>query len=354
MFVFLKKIRPLLILSVCVAVAVVMVKSRTAPVAVSPVKQLPYVELQTVQLSEVPIQISGFGEVRPDRELAFASEVMGAVEWLSDSVKNGVRVKQGDVLCKIDPLPYELALANARANLASAELVLADAKALRRDGRIKEAQAKVAAASKAVSKAADDLANTTIRAPFDAVVDNKQVELGQYVTVGRILFTLLSTERAEITVPLSQVDVDTLGDAVGIAARITPSDQRIAGTWQGQVLRVEQRVSSLTRVEPIVVGLDSPYDEQQHEHTLKFGSYVNVELQGLAVDNAVLLPLLAVHANDVLYVVDGDRLRRREVSIVHRDEAGVVVAGGIQSGDRVVLTRIESMFDGMQVASHHE
>jgi multidrug efflux pump subunit AcrA (membrane-fusion protein) len=52
-----------------------------------------------------------------------------------------------------------------------------------------------------------------------------------------------------------------------------------------------------------------------------------------------------------VFVLVGDALQRRKVNIVHREGNDVVINDGLKTGDRVVSTRLEVMFEGMKVES---
>jgi multidrug resistance efflux pump len=94
-------------------------------------------------------------------------------------VSAGQLVAADTVLLRIDPVNYRLALAEAKAMLSTANMALADARALKRQAAIGEAELNIAAARERIVKAEQDLAYTEIKAPFDAVIDQQLVEYGQ-------------------------------------------------------------------------------------------------------------------------------------------------------------------------------
>jgi multidrug resistance efflux pump len=107
----------------------------------------------------------------------------------------------GEPLLRIDPTDYELALAEARQALATAELSLADAKALRQAARVDEAKAAVAAAKARIARAERDLDSTEISAPYNAVIDEQRVELGQFINAGTAVGRVLGADKAEVRLP---------------------------------------------------------------------------------------------------------------------------------------------------------
>ena len=100
---------------------------------------------------------------------------------------------------------------------------------------------------------------------------------------------------------------------------------------------------------PVVVEVASPYDADIHAYTLPLGLFVRAELAGKPMGSAVRLPNSALQADDSVFVVEADQLQRRPVNVVHREGNSVIVSGGLDDGDQVVVNRLEVMFQGMQV-----
>jgi multidrug efflux pump subunit AcrA (membrane-fusion protein) len=105
----------------------------------------------------------------------------------------------------------------------------------------------------------------------------------------------------------------------------------------------------VSRVIPVVVEVDSPFDSEKHSHPLPLGLFVTATLPGQAIKSAVRLPNSVLHTNDSVFVLSGNALRRKPVNVVHRGGDSVVINGGLEPGDEVVSTRLELMFDGMKV-----
>jgi RND family efflux transporter MFP subunit len=342
---------PLAIVAVGVAIAVVMVGSREELKTGAAAELLPRVHTIDVTLSAVPISVLAHGNVTARYELELASEVTGRVVWVAPEFEPGKIVTAGTTLLRIDPVSYRLALAEARAALSTANIALADAQALKRQAAIGEGKLVIEAARQRIAKAEQDLANTDIKAPFDAVIDKQLVEYGQFINSGRTVARLLSSNTAEVSMSVSAAEAgyleDSLGEAVTLTAQIGQEDRE----WQGKIIRIESRVEQLSRVVPVVVEVQTPYDTNRHPHKLPLGLFVTAHLPGRAIDAAIRLPSSVLHADDSVFVLVGDALQRRKVNIVHREGNDVVINDGLQTGDRVVSTRLEVMFEGMKVES---
>ncbi|MCB1854270.1 MAG: efflux RND transporter periplasmic adaptor subunit [Pseudomonadales bacterium] len=344
-----KVLLPLGIVALAVAVALAMVNSRQPLAKAEAAPLLPKVRTVAVALGEVTPSIVAHGNVTARHELELVSEVSGRVEWIAPEFEPGQLVATGQVLVRIDAINYRLALAEARAALASASLTLADSRAVKRQAAIEEGELRVEAARQAVAKAEQDLAYTEIRAPFNAVIDAKRVEFGQYLAAGQPVARLLSSDTAEVSLPLPPSEAALLDPAVGGGVRLSARMGAEVQQWPAHLLRIEARVDEETRVMPVVVEVASPYDADIHAYTLPLGLFVRAELAGKPMGSAVRLPNSALQADDSVFVVEADQLQRRPVNVVHREGNSVIVSGGLDDGDQVVVNRLEVMFQGMQV-----
>ena len=343
-------LRPLLIIALAVIVSFTMIRGRPTLEARAIDVPLPLVEVQLVQTGPVPVTVIAHGNVRAWRELGLAAQVTGRVIWQSPRFEPGVLVNKGEALLRIDPTDYRLALAEARQALASAELSLADAKALRQAARVDEAQTMVESARARIARAERDLSNTELVAPYSAVVDQQNVELGQYVAAGTVVGRVLGSERAEVRLPITPQDIGFIASdashTVRISASIGPRQQH----WEGRLARIEARIDEQTRVYPVVVEIDNPLDTAVHEEVLPFGLFVRAEIDGAPVPDSVLIPQAALHGDDGVFLLEDGRLSRRSVTVDRLSEGMALVSTGLADGERLVVTRLELMFDGMPVA----
>jgi RND family efflux transporter MFP subunit len=346
--------RPLAILVIGLVLAIVMVSSRKPIPQEETPQRLPFVELQTMQLDKQEIVISARGNLIPAQSLVLSSEVGGAIVWKSEKLERGEFVAAGEPLIKIEPIPYELALAQAKATLASARVALADAEALQRKARVEEAKANINAAEKLVKKAELDLSKTTITSPFNAIVDSAPVEFAQFMSPGKLVAELMSTDKGEVHMPLVQSDAVYLVNNQPTKVMLNRLINGHLYQWQGRYVRLEGRLDQQTRVINAVVEIDNPYEQADAELPLVYGAFVEVTMVGDQVADAEKIPQLALHPESTVFVFEDGKIRKRTVDIVHYDGKGEVIIRGLNNGDRVVTNRLEVMFDQMLVAVKNE
>ncbi|MEH6586655.1 MAG: efflux RND transporter periplasmic adaptor subunit [Halioglobus sp.] len=345
---------PLIVLAIAAGIAYALMSSRPSLPQRESTQVVPLVEVTTIQLGPVPVAIQSRGIVSPRRNIELVTEVSGRVIWVDPGFLQGEEVREGQLLLRIDPIDYEVALSTAKASLASAELSLAEVKVLVQKAAITEAEAGVVAAKDRMRQAQVDLANTEIRAPFNAVVDIKRVDLGQYVQAGSALMKLLSTGVAEVRLPLLASDVPFVNygqDAAGSwqELMLTATFGNIQHSWKARLARLERRVDEQTRVFYLVAQVDKPYDKVLHSHILAMGLFVEASFAGAPIPDAVRLPRSALHKQTYVYLVREGLLHRQDVTLFRREGDSVIVGEGLESSDQVVLSRLDLMVDGMAV-----
>ena len=142
---------------------------------------------QTFQAQPTYKILELYGRTAPNKQANLAAEYAGSI--VSLSVKKGDSVKKGQIIAQIDKADLAIQLAKAKAMLKVREKEFNASKSLRNKGLQGEvafftAEAELVDAKADVESAKRNLINTEVRAPFDGVVDNLPIELGDYVSVG--------------------------------------------------------------------------------------------------------------------------------------------------------------------------
>ncbi len=343
---------------------------------------LPMVRTMVVQTASKAMAIVGEGTVRALREIDLAPQVNGKVVFLSPSMINGGEFKKGETLLRIEPEDYRLAavlqeskVKNAQSLLRLAEeeaeaakeewgqLYQDDGKAGKEPSPLVLKQPQLAAARAKLSADQADLKNallslqrTKLKAPFNGRVDVEDVGLGQYVRVGEELATLFSTDVVEIVVPLEDeslfwfhVPGFTPGDGPGAKATVRA---RLAGRdriWEGSVVRAEGKMDQRTRMVRVVVRVENPYVAKP---PLAVGLFVTVEIKGRHMTDMAVIPRSALHQGDTVWVLDpDDRLHFQKVRVARIYGEEVQIESGLKNGDRVVISPLKTVTDGMVVRS---
>lgn len=341
----------------------------------------PLVRVVEVELDDVQLSVSTHGTVEPRTESDLVPEVSGPVIWMSPSLVSGGSFEAGEPLLRIDPLDYEVAAEQARANLARAQ---SDHKRASRDLERRRGlkDRKIASASElddavnaehitaaslreakaTLSKAERDLERTEMRAPYAGRVRQESVDVGQFVTRGASLGRIYAVDWAEVRLPipdeqLAYLDLPLLwseeqqgaeGPAVRLRARFAGAEH----TWQGRIVRTEAEIDRRSRMVNAVARVEDPYGRETPGDgvPLAVGLFVEAEIQGHLAPGAAVLPRAALRDGNVVWVVGpDDRLRFRDVDLLRAHGNSVVIRSGLEAGERVCVSPLQTVVDGMQV-----
>ena len=101
----------------------------------------------------------------------------------------------------------------------------------------------------------------------------------------------------------------------------------------------------------LVARVDDPYARHTERMSpLPSGLFVEAEIAGRELAGVFVLPAAAVRDGDTVYVVDAeDRLQGRSVEVVRRDRERAVVRKGLEPGERVVVSPLRAVSDGMRL-----
>lgn len=346
-----KRLMPFLVLIVCGAIAAVMLSAKSELPRRESVTPIAAVDVMTVQPGKIDVIIRSRGNVAAKRNIELASEVSGRVIWMAPEFVSGGQVKKGEPLLRIDPIDYEVALSEARAAVASAKFSLAEVQVVLMRAAIEEAEARVKASQDRLRQAEADLSNTSIAAPFDAIVDVQRIDLGQYVQAGSAVMKLLGIAKAEIRLPLLPSDVPFVrygqrSDGSWPMATLTARFGSTERQWEARLARLEQRVDEQTRVFYLVAEVDHPYDENLHSQPLSVGLFVEAKMAGLPIEYGTRIPRSALYSGDNVYIFDKDSSRKQRLNVLRREDQNVIVGDDLAPGEKIILSRLDMMIEG--------
>lgn len=376
-----KLVAPLAVLLTGAAVVVVLFE--TAPEIVEKPAEVvpPLVEVVPIVPRRHQMRVFTHGTVSARTESELVPEVSGRAVWVSPQLVSGGFFEQGDALLEIEPVDYEVALERARAAVARAESE--HARALKELDRLRgltsrgiasqsqlddaERGERVAAASlrecrAAVAQAERDLERTTLRAPYTGRVRRANIGVGQFVSRGVPVASLYAIDRAEIRLPIADEELAFIelpllrrGDGASREGPPVVLRAQFAGVehqWVGRVVRTEGEIDMRSRMVNVVAVVDDPYAAgNSRVPPLAVGMFVEAEILGKEVDDAVVASRAAMRDRDHVLVVDADdRMRLRRAQVIRRERRDIVLAAAtFQPGDRIVSSAVETAVDGMRV-----
>ncbi len=380
----LKNFAPLLLVAGSLAIAALLVISRPESV-IEPARTIvPTVDVAEVVLQDLRIPVQAQGTVTPHRDTTLVAEVSGRIVDVSPNYNAGGYVASGDVLARIDDRDYQAAMLRARAQVETAEANLAqekgraevarreweklDNRSLRseeatdlylRKPQLEQAEAQLLSAQADLRKAEDDLERTVIRAPYDALIQEKHSDLGKYVGPGTSIARVFAVDFAEVRLAIPQGKLSYL-ELPGVSGfeldQAPPVDlyTDIGGTvthWTAHLDRTEAALDERSRVLFTVARIDDPYALEVGNHApLRVGTFVKANVIGKVIKNLVVLPRHVVRAGNLVWIVDEQNtLRNRQVTTLSAGGDEIYVSSGLQNGDLVSLTLLSDALPGMKV-----
>jgi membrane fusion protein (multidrug efflux system) len=298
------------------------------------------------------------------------SEVSGYITEIS--FKDGQLVAKGMKLYTVDQQQYkavyEQAVANS--NSAKANLVKAQQDADRYDqlarndaiakqveehakADLESAKMQVVAAEKNVNSVQTNLRYSTIEAPFNGIIGISLVKLGSSVTGGQtMLNTISSVDPIAVDFAVDEKQISRFNDLLqsrasdrdSIFTIILPDGKLYP--YYGQISLIDRAVDSQTGTIKVRLVFSNP------KNILKPGLTCNVRVKNSSGANALLIPFKAVTeqmGEYFVFVVNGNKVFQRKISIGDDISGMLIVKDGLQSGDEIVVDGIQKIKDNSEV-----
>jgi membrane fusion protein (multidrug efflux system) len=317
------------------------------------------VETQRVAHGTVQTTMAASGSIRARRETEIGAEVGGRLAELFVDV--GDTVEEGQPLFRIDPDPYEMALAEARAGLALAraesENAVHEAERVRNlvEQRAASeqhydqlrtaasvARARVAQMDARLARAKRDLERTRVTAPYAGSIVERRAHEGAMAGSDPIV-VLQETGALEVVLAIPEawpVPVRP-GDAVRLYV------EGLAEPLETQIERVSDRVDPETRTYEVRGPVRDP------TRTLKAGSYVRADVVLESVEPTPIVARSALRMRDgrnYVFRVSGDAVEQVPVRVGLANAAQVQILSGIDAGSDVVIGEaVARMEDGARI-----
>jgi len=388
--------------------------------------------LRVIEVPEVDVvpRVVGYGTAQPAQVWRAVAEVGGRVTWLHPEVAPGGLVGADEAIVHVDSSTYGLAVARLQAEIEATEAQLAELKAqeqnLQASLEIEQASLRLAEADLArtrelhegnalaereldlaergalsqrqavqslssqlnllpsqrrslranlavkrasLAQAELDLAKTVIRTPFACRLGTLQLEVGQYVRAGEVLFEGSGVEQAEVEAQvvldrartlilpqgerprLTGLDSQALRRLFGIDAEVHLRSGSVEVSWAGRLERIRERLDKEARTVSFVVSVDDPYGVgvPGGRPPLVGGMFCEVELRGRTQPARVVVPRSALRGGRVQVLDAESRLRSRAVEVAYTQADFAVIEAGLEPGETVVVSDPTPAIEGMLV-----
>lgn len=369
-----KKNIGIIILIISIILTMLLVSNKKEADTIITEIDIPLVKVRPLIQNTINATIQSQGTIFPANEIIILSEINARVAWVSEKLDNGASFNKGDTLVKLDSRDYELALISAESNILNAKVNLEREQAefdlankewervgsgkasdlTLRKPQLAQAEAIWAASKAAVEQAQRNLDRTAIIAPFSGRVRNKNINVGSSLFPGTSIAKIYSTDFYEIRLPISDRDMPFTGllfDGKSIPfynqldVIFSLDNQDI---YKGKIVRTESEKDYKTKMVVLIAKIDVGKNYNKN-NLLTIDQFLEAKIIGIELEDSIQIPRSLVR-NSYVWVIDsGRKLRKRKVDIFRYEKEIAILKDGIIKGDYLLMSRMNTLVDGMLV-----
>ncbi|WP_163930232.1 efflux RND transporter periplasmic adaptor subunit [Paraferrimonas sp. SM1919] len=369
--IIIRRLMPLGIIIVFGLLAFILIATKKEPEKKPIEQQIPNIAVLSNQATNVQLYINSYGLVEPKNQSQLVAQVSGRITKITDDFVAGAYVKKGTLLAQIEDADYLTELHQAEASYAQALAALEQeeaegqvalsnwqgvtsqtptALALRKP-QLKKEQANVRFQKAAVDRAQRNLERTKIRAPYSGFVKQRDIDLGQFVSTGVKLGHILNSEVAEIRLPVTPIELASIGDLSRnqIVASLIDKNVPNSPIWQAKLMRSERIIDNNSRMVYVVAQINDPYQlDNQPAAPLRFGTFVTAKIKANVLENVVTVPHYSVRNNKIAQVVD-NKITFHNVEPIYSDSDWVYLDANALLDAPIAQTYLDSFRQDQQV-----
>lgn len=367
-----KKIIPILLLVLLMIIGITAIRSKKPNVVAAAPSSKVSVKVYQVNSVETNTTITYEASLAASEEGTVSSKVSGKV--IQVMFDNGQAVSKGDQLVKLDDQDIKNNIASSESKLASSQISLEKnqlsvenaqrsydrTKALFDQGAV--AQTDLETAQTTLKNAQfdlettkdninseqidlqnlqDSLANMTITAPILGVMDGKSVELGLFINAGTVLGKVEMLSPIEAIIEADQSDAASI--KVGQSAKVKVGTKE----YEGIIKTIAPSADPTSRT------FECEIEVANQDLSLKPGVYATVDIVGNRKSEILTVPTSALsgtQGNYSVFVNEKGVARKHTVSIGAITGGNVEIKNGLSKGDDVIITNVDTLQDGDEVA----
>jgi multidrug efflux system membrane fusion protein len=314
----------------------------------------------------VPVFLNGVGTVQAFNTATVRAQVSGRLTEVN--FREGQDVKAGDVLARIDPVLYQAAYDQVVAKKAQDEALLANTRldekrytglassnyssqqqADTTRSLVQQYEAQVKQDQALINNALANLNYATVRAPIDGRTGLRLVDMGNLVSASDATGIVVIAQLRPIAIVFTLPE-NTVPGVLDAQAKGNVPLQAVTGAGvlgEGNLLVVDNQIDQTTGT----VRIKGVFPNQ--ENRLWPGQFVNVKLKLKTLENAIVVPSVAIqqgaNGSYVYLVTPENTAKITSVKVVQEGETQSVIGEGVAAGDVVVTNGFASLQDGAKV-----
>jgi RND family efflux transporter MFP subunit len=323
----------------------------------------------SVEVAPITLRIVGYvvtapGAIQAFEQVQVTARVGGAVDKVLFA--EGQAVKAGETLAVVEVDRYQVAVDQAKAQVAKTTAAEASAEAAlnRRSASNQEhpglipgeeiatyqttvqtAKADQQAANEALKVANLNLRDAYVRAPIAGVIQTRTVQTGQYLQPGTVLATLLQRDPLLLKFQVTEQDAPRIKPEMTATLSLRESSR----SYNAKITLVAGSADPTSHL----VAVTGEIDDKEHRYWLRPGAFCDVSIPVGSTRQAAVVPEIAIRASErgfLAYVVDGAVAHEKVVNLgMHTANGFVEVTSGLNAGDLLVVRGAEPLSEGAPV-----
>ena len=317
--------------------------------------------------------LQGYGTIQASKQVDLRPQVSGIITALNDGFFPGNELPEQHILAQIDPRDYDVQVSIQKAEVARAQAALLKEQGMQivaekewnmvkgklktrplqqdlalRKPQLKETQAVLEAAESNLAKATLDLERTTIQTPFQSLVIERQVSVGDYVTPQSTVARLAATDEYWVYVSVPHEQLRYLPTEENVPAEvIIRSGDTEARHYTAYVKSTLGNLSEEGRMARILVAIPEPR-VQHPTYPLLLGAYADVRIEGISYNDVYPIPNEALRAKDRLWLYsDSDTLHLLDTEPLFVRDEKTYISVPDQNTLEVVISDISHPLEGL-------
>ncbi len=307
------------------------------------------------------------GEVRPRYESSQSFRINGKIT--ARKVDIGARVKKGQIIASLDAADANLSAAAAQADVRAAEashaLAVAEVERQRllfskkfisasaldiREAELKTSSARLAQVRAQANVSGNQTQYANLTADRDGVVTMVRAEPGQVVQAGEAIVQIADTNETEVLVAVPESRMSEVKVNAAVTVKMWANREK---SYSGVIREIAPEADSSTRAFNVRVSIKDADD------AVKLGMTAGVKFNQKNAHNeaqkehALLIPTSALteaNGKKLVWVIDANnKAQPREVVAGQFSEAGVLIAGGLQAGDKIAIAGVHTLIKNQLV-----
>jgi membrane fusion protein (multidrug efflux system) len=303
------------------------------------------VEVATVEEGRIASTLSTHGTLEAEAEVDLVSRIGGPIVELR--AEEGMEVRSGQLLARIDPREVAAQLEVSRVKLAEAQNDFDRTQRLL-DSNLVSRELYDSSASALDSARAEHARNeiqvgyTEIRAPFSGLIVRRYIKDAENVSTNQALFRLSDFDPLLCSIRVPERELPRL--RVGQLANLTVEAYG-SKAFEAKVVRISPVVEAESGTVKVTL-------EAAPQGQLRPGMFATVALELEAREGALIVPKVALSLDsigDTVFVAKDGTAERREIEVGFRDGQRLEVLEGLQRGEQVVVLGQDGLADGTPI-----